>query len=141
MVILTNIWLPGAKNNLSSGSSLNKVCLGLRICDSVNILSDILQYLGYFHPNLALTYSIYKCIHIHGLRVNWCQIIFSGNIFYIIGISFPESNQESEIELISLHYSSVPRTFLLMFSIIQALKLLRTSDLPKHWNFFIDHKR
>ena len=52
-----------------------------------------------------------------------------------------ESNPKTEIELISLHYSSVLRSFLLMFRIIEAPKLLRTSNLSKHGKFFIDHKR
>ena len=91
--------------------------------------------------NLEPTYSIYKCIHIHSLQIHWGQIIYKRNVFLSWRFPFAESNQESEIELISLHYSSVPPTFLLMFSIIQAPKLLRTSDPSKHRNFFIDHKR
>ena len=55
LVILTNIHLPVANTNLSSGASLNKVSFSLRISDNVNILNDILRYFGYFYSDPELS--------------------------------------------------------------------------------------
>ena len=139
--ITLTIYSPGlllafTNNFTNSGSSLEIIFLTTNFRE--NISDVIIQSL-----NLEPTYSIDKCIH--SIHIHWCQIIFSRKTFFISEISFPgkERNPKSEIELISLHYSSVLGSFLLMLRIIQGqgLKLLRTWNLSKHGKFFIDHKR
>ena len=138
--ITLTIYSPGlllafTNNFTNSGSSLEIIFLTTNFRE--NISDVIIQSL-----NLEPTYSIDKCIH--SIHIHWCQIIFSRKTFFI-PLRYPSQERKviqiSEIEFISLHYSSVLLSFLLMFRIIQALKLLRTSNLSKHGKFFIDHKR